>query len=384
MKRLSTLFLALILSFTFGLANLLAQPANDLIANAIDLGHGPIPFTHDIPVDFPNATNTNDATPSGAPAVSCALTQSAVWYKFTATKAGTVDAAITSPNNPVIVFFEGPAEGVTSGMQLTYVIQASNTCAVGSTSSITTSPGVTYYVYVKNNTASNVTIDATNAFQEPENDLISNAINLNQEQMPYVEENIHFLMATNTDDSGQLDCTTGTIPGIWYKVTPQQNGQINASLSSIFVDSILIIYESLNPDATTGIQLTWVDQPNNACGVGNFASVDAVVGKTYYIFAASADPYADIDIDVSLVLRAEENNFIDFSYYPNPVINELHIKSKTTIDEIKVFNLLGQQVLRQKINSTNGNIFLSNLKNGLYLAEINADGKKSTFKIVKK
>ncbi|MBA3901771.1 MAG: T9SS type A sorting domain-containing protein [Bacteroidetes bacterium] len=239
---------------------------------------------------------------------------------------------------------------------------------------------------MKNNTTSDVVINAESAFQAPVNDLITNAINLlDQAAMPYVEENIHFLMATNTDDSGQQECSSGNVPGIWYKITPQQDGEIDALLSSANnSESVLIIYESLNPDATTGIQLTWVNQPNNFCGVGNSASVNAVVGKTYYIFAASTNAYADITIDVSQVLSTNDTKFIDFSYYPNPVINELHFKAKTTIENIQIFNMLGQQIFNQKINDTNGSVSLSTLNKGLYLAEIISEGKKSTFKIVKK
>lgn len=237
---------------------------------------------------------------------------------------------------------------------------------------------------MRNIVVSDLGIDTTTAFAVPENDLITNAINMNDEVMPYVEENIHFLMATNTDDSGQLNCATGTIPGIWYKVTPQQNGQISVQMSSPEANTALIIYESLNPNATTGIQLTWVDQPLNPCGVGNFAIVDAEVGKTYYFFAASAIAYADLNIDISLVLSTAENTIIDFSYYPNPVVDQLNFNSKSSIDNIKIYNLMGQQVLDQNVNSNSGYLDMRHLSKGMYLAEITSGGAKTTAKIIKK
>jgi hypothetical protein len=381
MKTLSTLLLVLTMSFTIGLANLMAQPVNDLIANAIDLGYGPIPFESEVAVDFPNATNTNDNTPGGT---GCALSQAGVWYKFTATKVGTVTAGIFNPDGAVIVFFEGPSEGVTSGMQLTYVNQADNPCAAGPLASIQTSIGTTYYVYMRNLAVSHVGINTSAVFQTPENDLITNAINLNNEVMPYVEDNIHFLMATNTDDGGQLGCPTGNIPGIWYKVTPQQNGQINAQLSSANANSLLVIYESFNPDATTGIQLTWVDQPLNPCDFTNFAIVDAEVGKTYYFFVASGIAYSDLIIDTSLVLSTATNEFFDFNYYPNPVLDQLNFNSKSSIDNIKIYNLMGQQVLDQNVNSNSGYLDMRHLSKGMYLAEITSGGTKTTAKIVKK
>lgn len=382
MKTLTTFLILIIfgVSTTFGGAKLMAQPANDLIQNAIDLGHGPVPYTHTA-VDFPNATNTNDNTPGGT---GCGLSQPGVWYKFTATKTGTVGAGMVTPNNPVVVFFTGPAQGVTSGMQLTHVAQENNPCAVGPTASIVTTPGVTYYLYAKNNQVSNVFINATNAFAVPENDLLANAFNLNQEEMPYTDQNIHFVMATDTNDGGQTGCTSGNFPGIWYKITPQQNGVIQASINTEFDDSIIVIYEALNANANTGTQLAWANQPTNPCGIGNFAEVNAVVGKTYYIFAVSAIPYADVTIDATVFLSTSTISNIDFSCYPNPVVDELHISAKSIIDTITIFNLLGQQVINQNVNSNSAAVTMSHLKSGIYMVEITSNGAKTTAKILKK
>ncbi len=382
MKTLSTLLILFIfgISMTMGSAKLIAQPANDLIENAIDLGYGPIPYDEEA-VDFSNATNANDHTPGGT---GCALSQPGVWYKFTATKVGVVGAGIILPDSPVIVFFEGPAEGVTSGMELFYVDQPNNTCAVGSLSSIETTPGTTYYVYMKNNVASDILINTTNAFQVPENDLIENAIDLNGME-DYFEEDIHFLMATITNDGGQQGgCNTANTPGIWYKFTAGTDGQAIGGLSSGPGDSAIIFFTANDENATSGADLTWVDQPSNICNTNNISSINATEGSTYYVFVGSADPYADFSINLSGVLSTNNPNAISFSYYPNPVVNELNLKAKTPIEEIKIFNLTGQQVSYKKINNTNGSISLSGLSDGLYLAEITSEGKTSTFKVVKK
>lgn len=354
-------------------------PPNDLIANATDLGYGPIPYTEAL-VNFPGATVTGDGTAGSG----CTTIFSGVWYKFTATKAGTVNAGIINPDGATVVFFEGPATGVTNGTQLTYVNQGNNPCSPGPLASIQTTIGTTYYIYMRNTIVSDIGIDTTNAFQAPSNDLIENAVNLNQETMPYVQENIHFLMATNTNDGGQLNCPSGSISGIWYKVTPQQNGQIGAQMSSPDLETALVIYESQNPNAASGTELTWVDQPLNPCDFGNYAIVDAEAGKTYYFFAATSNAYADIVIDTSLVLSTANQTFIDFNYYPNPVVDQLHFNSKNTIDNIKLYNLLGQNVLNQNINNNSGSIDLRHLSKGMYLAEITSGGATTTAKILKK
>ncbi|MCR9181687.1 MAG: T9SS type A sorting domain-containing protein [Flavobacteriaceae bacterium] len=379
MKTLSTLLLVLTMSFTIGLANLTAQPPNDLIENAIDLGFGPIPFTESN-VDFPNATNTSDHTP----ALGCALSQPGVWYTFTATKTGVVGAGIFLPDSPVIVFFEGPSEGVTSGMQLEYVDQPTNTCGVGSTSSIETTIGTTYYVYLKNNVASDIIINTANAFQAPENDLIENAIDLNGLE-DYFEEDIHFLLATITDDGGQQGgCNTQNTPGIWYKFTAGTDGQVIGGLSSGPGNSAIIFFTAIDENAQTGADLTWVNQPTNICNTSNLSSIDATEGSVYYVFVGSADAYADFSINLAGILSTTENTQIEFDYYPNPVVNQLNFNSKSTIDNIKIYNLMGQQVLNQDINNNSGSIDMNYLSKGMYLAEITSGVHKTTAKILKK
>lgn len=377
MKTLSTLLLVLTMSLTIGLAELTAQPINDHITDAINLGEGPFPYS-DLGVAFQDATFTGDPTPNP-----CGIGVAGIWYKFMATAEGIVAAVMVNPNSPIVLFFEGP-ENAESGMDLSHVDQATNPCDGNPNASIETTPGTTYYLYMRNVTASDVLINVEPAFQAPDNDLIENAISMNDVIMPYVEENIHFLMATNTNDGGQTNCTSGNFPGIWYKVTPDQDGQINGLLSSAEAASILIIYESNNPNVTSGTELTWVDHPLNPCEIGNFAIVDAVVGKTYYFYALSADPYADIAIDTSLVLITPDNDILNFNFYPNPVVDQLNFNSKSTIDNIKIYTLLGQQVLNENFSKTTGSIDMSHLSKGMYLAEVTSGVHKTTAKILKK
>ena len=382
MKTLSTTLILFIfgISMTMGSAKIIAQPANDLIANAIDLGYGPIPYTESN-VDFPNATNTNDGTPGGT---GCALFQSGVWYKFTATNAGTIGAGIVNPSSPIIVFFQGPAEGVTFGMQLTHVDQAGNPCAAGPTATIDTTPGVTYYLFVKNIVVSDIFINTINAFQAPENDLIENAIDLNGLE-DHFDEDIHFLMSSITNDGGQQGgCNTGNTPGIWYKFTAGADGQVIGGLSSGPGNSAIIFFTASDENAQSGADLTWVNQPTNTCNTSNLSSIEATEGSTYYVFVGSADAYADFSINLSAILSNPDHTLIDFNYFPNPVIDQLNFNSKNTIDKITIYNLMGQQVLNHNINSNSGSIDIRNLSKGMYLAEVTSGDKKTTAKILKK
>ena len=370
----------LILFFTFGVAlgstKLIAQPANDLIENAIDLAYGPIPYI-DADVDFPNATNTNDGTNSD-----CELTQSGVWYKFTANKIGNVAAGILNPAGAVVIFFEGGPD-VTDGSQLTYVDQQNNPCDYSPLANIQTTPGTTYYIYMRNTVVSDVVVNAEAAFTRPENDLIENATNVNN-RIVYSDNDIHFLMATDTNDGGQNDCPTVQAKVVWYKFTAQAEGPVIAGLSSEPGESGVAFYSAPDENATSGSDLTFVDQPNNNCGFGNLSFINTTVGTTYYVLALSFAPYATFDIDLSEILGSIENELVDFEYYPNPLTNELNLSAKSTIDEIGIYNLMGQKVFSEKIGRNSTRINLENLSSGLYVMNVASEGKSASYKIVKK
>lgn len=379
MKKLQITLLLSLCSLAWGGFDVYAQPANDLIENAIDLNLGPVPYMEG-GVDFPNATNTNDHTPP----LGCVLSQPGVWYKFTATKAGSIGAGILLPSSPVVVFFEGPAEGVTSGMELEYVDQPTNECAEGSTSSITTTPGTTYYIYMKNNVVSDVIINTSNVFQTPENDLVINATNLNGLE-DFYENDIHFLMTTFEDDGGQLGgCDTATLPVIWYKFTAQTDGEVIASLGNPPNMSAIIFYTADDEDAQSGADLTWVNQPTNLCEENNWTTIEATANTTYYILVATALPYGDFSINLSAVMGSAENSVVTFNYYPNPVVDRLHFSSKNHIDAINLYNISGQRVFTSDISNSHGSLDLSQLPTGMYLAEIISQGNKTTAKILKK
>lgn len=365
------------MSFTIGIAELTAQPINDHITDAINLGEGPFPYS-ELGVDFQDATFSGDSTPNP-----CGIGTAGIWYKFRATASGVVAAVMVNPNSSIVIFFEGP-DNAASGQELTWVDQQTNPCDNGSSSTIQTTPGTTYYIFMKNLSASDVLINVEPAFQAPENDLIENAIDLNGME-DYFEEDIHFLLATITDDGGQQGgCNTGNTPGIWYKFTAGTDGQVIGGLSSGPGNSAIIFFTAGDENAQTGADLTWVNQPTNICNTSNLSSIEATEGTTYYVFVGSADTYADFSINLSGILSTTENTQIEFDYYPNPVVDQLNFNSKSTIDSIKIYNLLGQQVLSQNIKSTSGSVDLRHLAKGMYLAEVTSGVHKTTAKILKK
>lgn len=81
---------------------------------------------------------------------------------------------------------------------------------------------------------------------------------------------------------------------------------------------------------------------------------------------------------------SDVDNSIDFTYYPNPVNDILHINSKSNVETVTVYNLAGQAVLNN-VKLNNNTISLSQLPSGTYIVKmLLTDGKTNTFKILKK
>ncbi|GAA4809802.1 T9SS type A sorting domain-containing protein [Litoribaculum gwangyangense] len=74
----------------------------------------------------------------------------------------------------------------------------------------------------------------------------------------------------------------------------------------------------------------------------------------------------------------------NFKSYPNPASECLNISAVTNIDKIEVYNLLGQEVKNEVINSRNANVNISSLSNGVYLVKAFIQDAVGTYKFIKK
>lgn len=64
--------------------------------------------------------------------------------------------------------------------------------------------------------------------------------------------------------------------------------------------------------------------------------------------------------------------------------NNLILSANQPFDQVKLHNLLGQQVLSQELSNQDESVDLNALSSGVYIAQVQIDGVNKTFKIVKK
>lgn len=90
------------------------------------------------------------------------------------------------------------------------------------------------------------------------------------------------------------------------------------------------------------------------------------------------------EIECSTLGVDDMNAFIDFSYYPNPVTDQLHINSKNEILEAEIYNLEGKRLRVNNLNSYDAKIDLMEYPSGTYVIKLKFKEKPVTFKVIKK
>ncbi|WP_445454766.1 T9SS type A sorting domain-containing protein [Flavobacterium sp. 25HG05S-40] len=84
----------------------------------------------------------------------------------------------------------------------------------------------------------------------------------------------------------------------------------------------------------------------------------------------------------SNVLSSSDFESNSFSFYPNPVKDIVNFSSENVIENIIIYNILGQEVLYKQVNSKDFTIDISNLSNGTYFTILN-NIKSQSIKLIK-
>ncbi len=70
--------------------------------------------------------------------------------------------------------------------------------------------------------------------------------------------------------------------------------------------------------------------------------------------------------------------------YPNPANDVLNINAQSTINNVSVYNLLGQEVLSTSPNEMQLSIDVNSLNAGIYIVKATIDGVETSSKFTKK
>ncbi len=89
------------------------------------------------------------------------------------------------------------------------------------------------------------------------------------------------------------------------------------------------------------------------------------------------------EYSIDETLSVEGFDALNFDYFVDAQ-NNLNLSANQAFDKVELHNLLGQQVLSQKLSAQDESVSLSALTSGVYLAKVQINDATKTFKVVKK
>ena len=173
---------------------------------------------------------------------------------------------------------------------------------------------------------------------------------------------------------------------VWYAFVARTDGVI-ISLEANF-DAVLVVYSG----ACGSLVQESCDDDGGTSPLTEEISVSGLsAGTTYYVrvhsfdFAVPADPTFTLNVWSSQALSTDKNNnLVEFKLYPNPVQDKLNLRAQDNIENVSVYNMLGQEVLRQTPNKNSSEINMSALQTGSYFVKVTINGVTETKQIIKR
>ncbi|NNK72502.1 MAG: T9SS type A sorting domain-containing protein, partial [Flavobacteriaceae bacterium] len=71
-------------------------------------------------------------------------------------------------------------------------------------------------------------------------------------------------------------------------------------------------------------------------------------------------------------------------YYPNPVTDVLTMNAQDKIDNVEIYNMIGQRVMTMKPDAVQSQVDMTNLSQGTYFVRVTINNVSETIQIVKR
>ncbi|REE08277.1 putative secreted protein (Por secretion system target) [Winogradskyella pacifica] len=199
-------------------------------------------------------------------------------------------------------------------------------------------------------------------------------------------------------DSAELigDCFSGTnaASDVWFTFTvPADIASVDVSTDftgGTLTDTELAVYSGI-PGNLVEIGCSQDDGTTILSNGSSYNSLitdlAVTVGETYYV---QVDGYTTqtgtfcLDISTNQVLSTVNyESESAFTYYPNPVKNTLTLNAQNTIEQVAMYNMLGQEVLRVTPNAVDSDLDMSNLQTGTYFVKVTIANVTETIRVIK-
>ncbi len=325
--------------------------------------------------------STDGATVDSAPACSSVpITAPGVWYSFTDDSGLVTDYTISlcdSDYDTKVSVYTGTCGDL--------VCETANDDSCGSQSEATFQGdgNTTYYILVNGfgGAIGNYSLNVACLPVPPPNDMIANAIDVNEIGFPYTDPAVAMPAAT-IEGGTPTGCNINGANGVWYKFVSEEDSEVTATIDAPAGTSVVTFFEAPNENASE-TDLALVDQNTNQCLPGTSSTINTTAGQAYYLFVVNTGGITDILIDKT-VLGADENIIEGFSYYPNPANDMLTLRASNNIENVAIYSILGRKVVDQTIGNISTELNISALSSGTYIMKVSINGEIGTYKIIKR
>ncbi|MGY0392108.1 T9SS type A sorting domain-containing protein [Bizionia sp. KMM 8389] len=220
----------------------------------------------------------------------------------------------------------------------------------------------------------------------PDNDLASGAYNL-----PVGDTACETVVTGDTTSatlalSDAASCGIAPVTDIWFSVTVPNTGEVTIETSNgVGVsDTVLAVYEG------TPASLTEVACNDDFTGLFSQVSLTGrTEGEVLYVRVWDySNAVGTVDVcawsPTTLSVGSFDEQLNGLSYFPNPVTSSLTLQASQNIENVLVYNMLGQEVLRAEPNAVSSEISMNSLQDGAYFVKVTVNGNQETIRIIKK
>lgn len=292
---------------------------------------------------------------------------------------------------------------VSGSVNYQYVLNNTATDPSGSGTTIATTnysaasltPATSYYFHVRTNCGTNgfsawSTVAFSTRATPPVNDNCSGATVLIPAGSFAAGVRAGTVLGATTTAGITPTCQPVSVNDVWYSVVIPASGTLTietqGAATDSMTDSVLAAYSG-----TCGT-LTQVgcndDNPTNSMSL--LALIGQTPGATLYVgvwkFGTAGSPDVNNQFQIAAYDASLGTDFFDntnFSYYPNPVKNNLNLSYTQNISDVTVYNLLGQQMMAKAVNANQSQIEMSHFSRGTYLVKVTADNQVKMLKVIK-
>ena len=117
--------------------------------------------------------------------------------------------------------------------------------------------------------------------------------------------------------------------------------------------------------------------------IKQFVRMSASQFNTPDFFLGFGIPNFELALEIGLSIQEEE--FVSFKVFPNPVTTSLNIQIPTSTEptNLKIYNVLGKLVLEKNITKSQTKLDVSSMASGIYMMSFKSNTGSKTFKLIK-